>query len=44
MCPDCHREFDQGGNLSKEEAERQTDEWINETHIQLIELGLLLPK
>lgn len=44
MCPDCHREFDQGGNLSKEQAERQTDEWINETHIQLIELGLLLPK
>jgi hypothetical protein len=43
LCPDCHRDFDQGGLLSHDEAEQLTDQWINQTHIQLIELGLLKP-
>jgi hypothetical protein len=41
LCPDCHREFDQGGIFNKHAAETITDEWISQTHIQLLELGLL---
>lgn len=43
LCPDCHSEFDQGGHYTRDEAERMTEQWINQTHIQLIELGLLAP-
>ncbi|HDR9165928.1 DUF968 domain-containing protein [Burkholderia sp. Ac-20349] len=40
LCDDCHREFDQGG-VESEEAEALTHQWIAQTHIQLVETGLL---
>ncbi len=40
LCPDCHSEFDQGG-IERPEAQALTHEWIAQTHIQLVELGLL---
>lgn len=43
LCPDCHRELDQGGVFTKAEAEALTNKYIALTYIHLIETGLLKP-
>src|SRR5690606_13024025 len=41
LCPDCHVWFDQGKELTKQDREALTMEWIADTHIKLMELGYL---
>lgn len=41
LCPECHREYDQGKRYTREERRRLAYEWITSTHIALVERGLL---
>ena len=43
LCPDCHREFDNGTSLNADELEARTYRYIAQTYIALIETGLLQP-
>jgi hypothetical protein len=42
LCDPCHREFDQGKSLSKEERRELTLLFITRAHIQLLERGFLV--
>lgn len=41
LCPECHREYDQGKSYTREERRQRAYEWIASTHVALIERGLL---
>jgi hypothetical protein len=44
MCPDCHREFDQGGEYTKEQRRDLMDRLIIGTIYELAIAGLVKPK
>lgn len=41
LCPDCHREFDQGNRWAKAEKREMMDEWIIATILELASKGLV---
>ncbi|MGV4659139.1 DUF968 domain-containing protein [Burkholderia pseudomallei] len=41
LCPDCHRDYDQGAHYTRDERRQLAFEWIAATHIALIERGLI---
>lgn len=43
LCPECHREFDQGARWTKMEKRALMDEWIILTINQLATEGLIKP-
>ena len=43
MCPECHREFDQGRKWPKEEKRQLMDRWILDTVLRLAEKGAIKP-
>lgn len=44
MCPECHREFDQGSTRTKQEKRELADEWVLWTVHALAQAGLVVPK
>lgn len=41
LCPECHREFDQGTRWAKAEKRELMDEWIIQTVLRLASKGLV---
>lgn len=41
LCPECHREFDQGTRWAKAEKREMIDEWIIATVLELASKGLI---
>lgn len=41
LCPECHREFDQGTRWAKQEKREMMDEWIIATVLELASKGLI---
>jgi hypothetical protein len=41
LCPDCHREFDQGGKWSKADKRAMGDTWVLLTVAELAKQGLV---
>ena len=43
LCPECHREFDQGSKWEKQEKRDMAERWILETVYQLAKEGMVKP-
>lgn len=43
LCPECHREFDQGSTWTKQEKRELADEWLILTIRDLAVRGLVKP-
>lgn len=41
LCPECHREFDQGGTMSKHDKRALMDEWLLLTLLDLAAGGMV---
>ncbi len=41
LCPDCHREFDQGKSYTKDQRREVADGWVIETIKELAQRGLI---
>jgi hypothetical protein len=41
LCPECHREFDQGTRWAKQEKRDMMDAWILQTVLELASRGLI---
>lgn len=41
LCPECHREFDQGRSLTREQRRELADQWVIETVRRLAEDGAI---
>lgn len=39
LCVECHREFDQGKSMSKQDKREMMDEWIIQTILKLVSEG-----
>lgn len=44
LCRECHRLFDQGGVLDRDQADQITHNYVASTHIELMEIGVLVVK
>ena len=41
MCPECHREYDQGKRWTKQEKRELGDEWLIQTILKLASTGAI---